>query len=138
MISSPCIYIFWTYFCLPSWIRSWVDRRIIKFPYCRDRTELSYQFSGTYKSNGRIFVIFSMNGNSSYWNVSICKDNTFCKIKNYLTLKWNDGKVCQFSAVFINIVKPANTVTSIKQSPVLKGHYFIVLSYEISYDLNPM
>ena len=27
------------------------------------------------------------------------------------------------------IVKPADTVTSIKQPPVLKGHPFLVLSY---------
>jgi hypothetical protein len=29
---------------------------------------------------------------------------------------------------YINTVKPAHVTTSIKQSPVLKGHFFIVLS----------
>jgi len=29
-------------------------------------------------------------------------------------------------------VKPAHAVTSIKQSPALKGHLFLVLSYKIS------
>ena len=33
-------------------------------------------------------------------------------------------------------VKPAHAVTSIKQSPVLKGHLFVVLSLKISYELN--
>ena len=33
-------------------------------------------------------------------------------------------------------VKFAHAVTSIKQSPVLKGHLFVVLSYKISYELN--
>ena len=34
------------------------------------------------------------------------------------------------------IVKPANEVISIKQSPVLKGHLFLVQSFKISYELN--
>jgi hypothetical protein len=38
--------------------------------------------------------------------------------------------------MFIFIVKPAYAVTSIKQSPVLKGHLFIVLSQKIYYELN--
>jgi len=33
-------------------------------------------------------------------------------------------------------VIPAQVVTSIKQSPVLKGHLFLVPSWEISYELN--
>jgi len=33
-------------------------------------------------------------------------------------------------------VKPALAVTSIQQSPVLKGHIFIVLSIKISHKLN--
>ena len=33
-------------------------------------------------------------------------------------------------------IKPAHEVTSIKRSPVLKGHFFLVLSWKISYDLN--
>ena len=33
-------------------------------------------------------------------------------------------------------VKPVQAVTSIKQSPVLKGHLFLVLSYNILYELN--
>jgi len=33
-------------------------------------------------------------------------------------------------------VKPANAVTSIKQTPVLKGNFFLVLSLKISYELN--
>jgi hypothetical protein len=33
-------------------------------------------------------------------------------------------------------VKHASVVTSFKQSPVLKGHIFLVLSYKISYELN--
>jgi hypothetical protein len=33
-------------------------------------------------------------------------------------------------------VKPPHAVTSIKQSPVLKGHLFLVLSKKISYELN--
>jgi hypothetical protein len=33
-------------------------------------------------------------------------------------------------------VKPVQAVTSIKQSPVLKVHLFLVLSQKISYELN--
>ena len=33
-------------------------------------------------------------------------------------------------------VKPSNVVTFIKQSPVLKGHLFLVLSEQIVYELN--
>jgi len=32
--------------------------------------------------------------------------------------------------------KPAHAVAFIKQSPVLKGYIFVVLSYKISYELN--
>ena len=35
-----------------------------------------------------------------------------------------------------NTIKPAHTVTSIKQSPVLKGHLCLGLSLKISYKLN--
>ena len=34
------------------------------------------------------------------------------------------------------IVKHVHAVTSIKQSPVLNGHFFLVLSKKISYELN--
>ena len=33
-------------------------------------------------------------------------------------------------------VNPTHTVISIKQSPMLKGHLFLVLSCKISYELN--
>ena len=33
-------------------------------------------------------------------------------------------------------VKPTHAVNSIKRSPVLKDHLFIVLSQKISYELN--
>ena len=33
-------------------------------------------------------------------------------------------------------VKPSHQITSIKQSPVLKDHLFLVLSQKISYELN--
>jgi len=33
-------------------------------------------------------------------------------------------------------VKPAHAVTSTKQSPVLKGRPFLVLSYKTSYELD--
>ena len=33
-------------------------------------------------------------------------------------------------------VKPAHEVTSIKQSLVLRGHLFLILSYKYSYELN--
>ena len=36
----------------------------------------------------------------------------------------------------LTTVKPAHAVTSNKQSPVLKGHLFIVLLLKISYELN--
>ena len=36
----------------------------------------------------------------------------------------------------INTVNPAHAAISIKQSPVLKRNLFIVLSWEISYELN--
>jgi hypothetical protein len=36
----------------------------------------------------------------------------------------------------MNTVKPVHVVTSIKQSPVLKGHYFIYLLLKTSYELN--
>jgi hypothetical protein len=35
---------------------------------------------------------------------------------------------------FTNTAKPADAVTPIKQSPVLKGHLFLVLSWKISYE----
>jgi len=35
-----------------------------------------------------------------------------------------------------NTVKLVHVVTSIKQSPVLIGHLFLVLSWKISYELN--
>ena len=34
------------------------------------------------------------------------------------------------------VMKPAHAVTSIKQSPVLKGHHCLVLSMKIVYALN--
>jgi len=34
------------------------------------------------------------------------------------------------------MVKPVHAVTSIKQSPVLSGYLFLVLSWKISYELN--
>ena len=40
-----------------------------------------------------------------------------------------------FNCFSQQIVKPAHSVTSIKQSPVLKGHIFHVLSQNISYEL---
>jgi superfamily I DNA and/or RNA helicase len=39
-----------------------------------------------------------------------------------------------FSIMLVNKVKPAHAVTSIKQSPVLKGHIFLVLSLKISFE----
>ena len=39
-------------------------------------------------------------------------------------------------AYVLNTVKAAYEVTSIKQSPVLKGHIFLVLSQKISYELD--
>ena len=36
----------------------------------------------------------------------------------------------------INVIKPAHAVTSIKQSPVLKSHLFLVLPYLISFEFN--
>ena len=38
--------------------------------------------------------------------------------------------------MILDTVNPAYAVTSIKQSPVLKGHLFLVLSQNISYELN--
>ena len=43
--------------------------------------------------------------------------------------------ICLFRKI-IYTVKPVHAVTSIKQSPVLKGHHFLVLSQKISYELN--
>ena len=36
----------------------------------------------------------------------------------------------------LSTVKPANAVTCIKQSPVLKGHPLLVLCWKIAYELN--
>ena len=36
----------------------------------------------------------------------------------------------------IHTVKPVCVITSIKQSPVLKGHIFLILSQKISYEFN--
>ena len=36
----------------------------------------------------------------------------------------------------VSTVKPAHKVTSIKQSPVLKGHHFLVLKSKISYTVD--
>ena len=33
-------------------------------------------------------------------------------------------------------VKPVHNVTSVKHSPVLKGHLFLVMTRKISYELN--
>jgi hypothetical protein len=38
--------------------------------------------------------------------------------------------------VFVITIKLADAVIYIKQSPVLKGHPFPILSYNISYELN--
>jgi hypothetical protein len=38
--------------------------------------------------------------------------------------------------IYLYTVKPAHAVTSIKQSSVLKGHLFLVLTLKISYELN--
>jgi hypothetical protein len=40
---------------------------------------------------------------------------------------WVNNPNC-FTLWFDNTVKPAHVVTSIKQSPLLKGHFFLVLS----------
>ena len=40
------------------------------------------------------------------------------------------------ASVVYSTVKPAHVVTSFKQSPVLKGHWFLVLLQKISYELN--
>jgi hypothetical protein len=40
------------------------------------------------------------------------------------------------SIYLVYTVKHANSITSIKQSPVLKGDIFLVLSYTISYEFN--
>ena len=54
----------------------------------------------------------------------------------YGYVSWNrqDG-VRQMNCLYYT-VKPAHAVTSIKQSSVLKGHCFRVLSWKISYELN--
>ena len=49
---------------------------------------------------------------------------SYCKSVVYIQLVSND---CT-STTKSNTVKPAHEVTSIKQSPVLKGHLFLVLS----------
>ena len=41
-----------------------------------------------------------------------------------------------FEDNLINTVKPSHVVTSIKQSPVLKGHHFLVLLLKYLYELN--
>jgi len=38
--------------------------------------------------------------------------------------------------VLSNTLKPAYAVTPVKQTPVVKGHLFLVLSMKIPYDLN--
>jgi len=38
--------------------------------------------------------------------------------------------------VLVSIVKPAHAVISIKESHILNGHMFIVLSMKISYELS--
>jgi hypothetical protein len=37
---------------------------------------------------------------------------------------------------YLNTVKPAHKVTSIKQPPALKGHLLLAQSENISYELN--
>jgi hypothetical protein len=37
-------------------------------------------------------------------------------------------KIHHYFTMQVNTVKPAHVVTSIKQSPVLKGHIFLILS----------
>ena len=36
----------------------------------------------------------------------------------------------------LKTIKPVDAVTSIKQSPVLKGHLFLILLQKISYEFN--
>ena len=44
--------------------------------------------------------------------------------------------IFKFIRFFLPTVKPAQAVTSIKQSPVSKGNPFLVLSQKIPYELN--
>ena len=69
-----------------------------------------------------------------------CTDVEHCKIQvvgcrlqigDLLTVHAEKGRHKQECTV-----KPAHEVISIKQSPVLKGHLFLVQSLEISYELN--
>jgi hypothetical protein len=46
------------------------------------------------------------------------------------------GTITKYTYRTSHTVKPAHAFTSIKQSPVLKSHIFLVLSQKISYDLN--
>ena len=36
----------------------------------------------------------------------------------------------------LNLVKPAHVDISIQQPPILNGHYFLILSFKMSYELN--
>ena len=52
------------------------------------------------------------------------------KMKDYICSFWNQYIYLLYT------VKPAQVITSIKQSPVLKGHIFLVMSQKIPYQLN--
>jgi hypothetical protein len=61
-----------------------------------------------------------------YWNVTI-------KIHLIFNLLIKCDNLQFLTRHISSTVKPAHAVASIKQSPVIKGHLFLVLSYKISY-----
>ena len=66
--------------------------------------------------------------------------NNVILIKIVMTVSIRSSKwAFYFIYVFgkkVYTVKPAHVVTSIKQSPVLKGRLFLVLPQKLSYELN--
>ena len=58
--------------------------------------------------------------------------NSTILLQHCMSLMMRDSK----RMINVTTVNPANEVTSIKQSLVLKGHIFLVLSEKISYEVN--
>ena len=57
--------------------------------------------------------------------------------KKFRGTRYDEFKISiSLMIIIVYTVKPAHAITSVKQSPVLEGHHFLVLSQKFSYELN--
>ena len=66
-----------------------------------------------------ISVFFSIGGKETGWTLINASESSLNRKKTLYARKYDP---------YMHTVKPAHAITSIKQSPVLKGHIFFVLS----------